>query len=125
MMPRFLLDEHLAPAIADAVRSLKEDMVVIPLAGWQDGAYLGASDDTLLQAAFAAGFTLVTFDQRTIMPLLQTWAQEGRTHGGVVFVSAYTFATDNVGALSRALVRLWRDPGDIDWTNVTLYLQDE
>lgn len=124
-MLRLLLDEHLDPDIADAARSLEKHMVVIPLAEWEDGAYLGVPDEALLQAASAAGLTLVTFDQRTIVPLLRTWAQAGREHGGVVFVSAYTFAADNVGALGRALVRLWHDQRDADWTNATLYLVAE
>ena len=37
------------------------------------------------------GLTLVTYDRRTIPPLLKTWAEEERTHGGVVFVDEKRF----------------------------------
>jgi hypothetical protein len=35
--------------------------------------------------AAAAGYTLVTYDLRTIPTLLQTWATNGRRHHGVIF----------------------------------------
>ena len=31
-------------------------------------------------------WSLVTYDRRTIPPLLKTWAESGLHHGGVVFV---------------------------------------
>jgi len=31
----------------------------------------------------AQGLTLVTYNRRTFPPLLKTWAEEGRTHGGL------------------------------------------
>jgi hypothetical protein len=56
---------------------------------WEDGYFLGQEDSACLREAAAQGLTLVTHDRRTIPPLLKTWAEEGRTHGGVVFGTAF------------------------------------
>jgi hypothetical protein len=69
--------------------------------------------------------TLVTFDQRTIVPLLRVWGQGGVAHGGVIFLSSPTFVATDVGGIARALVRLWDDAGAHDWTDSALYLQGE
>jgi hypothetical protein len=40
-----------------------------------------------IDAAARAGLTLVTYDQRTIPPLLVSLAEQGLSHGGVIFVN--------------------------------------
>lgn len=122
-MLRYLLDEHVSPAVADGVTALRAEIDIVSLALWAGGAYLGASDDVLLRAAHADGRTLVTFDQRTIVPLLRAWAQGGSAHGGVIFISSATYAATNVGGMARTLTRLWEDEGAHDWTDVARYLQ--
>jgi hypothetical protein len=68
------------------------------------------------------GLTLVTYDRRTIPPLLKTWAEEERTHGGVVFVDEKTISPADIGGLVWALTRLARETGNWDWTN-RIYFQ--
>ena len=55
---------------------------------WEAGSFLGQDDAACLQSAFAQRLTLVTYDRRTIPPLLKAWAEEGRHHGGVIFVDS-------------------------------------
>src|SRR5579862_6951274 len=64
------------------------------------------------------GLTLVTYDQRTIPPLLKIWTEEEeRTHGGVVFVDEKTISPADIGGLIWALSRLARKTRKSDWTN--------
>jgi len=68
---RLLLDEHLSENIATSSRSLAADIIIASMVSWEEGAFQGQEDDVLLKAAHARGWTLVTWDQRTIAPLLQ------------------------------------------------------
>jgi hypothetical protein len=49
------------------------------------GIFLGQEDSPCLREAAAHGLTFVTYERRTIPPLLKIWAEEERTHGGVWF----------------------------------------
>ncbi len=123
-MLRFLLDEHLSPDLVAAVQTLQAEIVVISLPEWGKGRYVGADDRTILAAAYEQGLTLVTYDQKTIPPLLVAWGERATPHAGVVFGSIHTIPTSDIGslALARALVRLWRRDADLDWTNQVAYL---
>ena len=46
------------------------------MAEWEEGNFLGLDDSAFLEKAAAQGLTLVTYDRRTIPPLLKAWAQE-------------------------------------------------
>ena len=72
--------------------------------------------------AYRQGLTLVTYDTKTIVPLLKMWGEQGVTHGGVIFVKASAIAPHNIGGLMRALVKLWTQYGKEDWTNASIYL---
>jgi hypothetical protein len=124
-MLRFLLDAHFAPAIVRAVQGYQPAIEITAVAEWEDGAYLHAADDVLLRAAYERGWTLVTFDQRTIRPLVRVWADEGLSHSGVIFVSSYTFAASNIGGIARSLVRLWQASYEAEWTDLVIYLTQE
>jgi hypothetical protein len=119
---RYLLDEHLSPAIAAEIAAHRLEIPIVALRDWQDGAFLGADDATILVAAHADGRSLVTFDLRTIPPLLRTWSESGLAHGGVVFAHAGTFALDDIGGLVRALIGLWDAAGELDWTDRVVFL---
>jgi hypothetical protein len=84
---------------------------------WENGRFLGQQDSPCLRDAAAQGFTLVTYDRRTIPPVLKTWAEEERTHGGVIFVDEKTISPADIGGLVWALTRLARETGNWDWTN--------
>lgn len=117
---KLLLDEHISPAVA---RGLVGAVITAEaLRDWQAGAYLEADDDVILSAAHAAGWTLVTYDRRTITLLLKTWAEQGLAHGGVIFVDERTLAQNDIGGQIRALQRLVAQLGDVDWEQRVVFL---
>ena len=116
-MLAFLLDEHISPTVAKGLRRRRKELVVHCLAEWEAGKFLGLADDLFLAAASGQKLTLVTYDRRTIPRILQAWAEEGRTHGGVVFVDDKTIPPSDFGALVRALDKLQQQAGDWDWDN--------
>ncbi len=90
---------------------------------WEDGEFLGQDDFSCLQAAANRGLTLVTYDRRTIPPLLKTWAEEGRSHGGVIFVDEKTISPSDIGGLVRALSDLHKAMGRWDWADRVCFLR--
>jgi hypothetical protein len=122
-MLKLLLDEHISPYVATGLRRHVKGLFVFPLGEWNDGRFLGVSDDVVLKAAFHEGLTLVTYDRRTIPPLLKTWAEEGRNHGGVVFVDNRTISSADIGGLVKALRALWDEGRNWDWSNRIVMLR--
>jgi hypothetical protein len=95
---------------------------ITSMQAWGDKKYLGLPDEVILAAAREEERTLVTFDQRTIAPLLKSWAEQGLTHGGVVFIDQRTFAPNDLGGLLHALEALWNVHGKLEWANRVVYL---
>jgi len=54
---------------------------------------------------------LVTYDRRTIPPLLKVWAEQECRHSGVILVNEKTISPANVGGLVRALSDLFKQTG--------------
>jgi hypothetical protein len=121
-MLRLLLDEHISPAVAGNLRRHR-DLAVVCMVEWENGEFLGQPDSACLQRAAAHGLTLVTYDRRTIPPLPKTWAEEGRRHGGVIFVDEKTIPSSDIGSLARALSDLWRKTAKCDWTDRVCFLR--
>jgi predicted nuclease of predicted toxin-antitoxin system len=119
---KFLLDGHVPPAVARGIPAAL-GVEVVALRDWEGGDFLNAEDEFILQAAYATGWILVTYDRKTIPPVLDEWGEQGTAHGGVIFVDAHTIAQDDVGGLIRALVRLIGELGDVDWENRVVYLR--
>lgn len=117
---KLLLDEHISPAVARGL--VDAGIAAGPLRDWQAGAYLEAGDDVILSVAHAAGWTLVTYDRRTIAPLLKAWGEQGVAHGGVVFVDERTLAQHDIGGQIRALQKLVAQLGDVDWEQRVVFL---
>jgi hypothetical protein len=66
---------------------------------------------------------LVTYDRRTIPPLLKTWAEAGQHHGGVIFVDEKTISPSDIGGQVLALTALAREAAAWDWTNRVCFLR--
>src|SRR5271155_4096332 len=122
-MVKLLLDEHISPAVAEGLRRRNRSLAVVCMAAWEDGEFLGQRDFVCLQEAAMQGLTLVTYDRRTIPLLLKVWAEEGRKHGGVVFVDEKTISPADTGGLVRALSELARSTTRWDWTDRVCFLR--
>jgi hypothetical protein len=122
-MLRLLLDEHISPGVAAGLRRSSRTLVVHAMVGWEDGNFLGQEDAVCLREAAAQGLTLVTYDRRTIPPLLKAWAEEGRSHGGVIFVDEKTISQAEIGGLVISLNRLAKEAWNWDWTNRIVFLR--
>jgi hypothetical protein len=122
-MLKLLLDEPISAAVARGLRRRSREIDVCALAAWDGGSFLGKDDSALLREAAAQRLTLVTYDRRTIPPVLKAWAEEGRIHGGVIFVDEKTVSPADIGGLVWALARLASDAGSWDWKNRVVYLR--
>jgi hypothetical protein len=117
---RPLLDSHIGHTVAEQLRRRGVD--VDTLAGWRGGALRSADDEVILVEAAQEDRVLVSYDCRTIPERLRRWANEGRSHAGVVLVDERTIRPDDAGGLVRALLTLVRDRGDEDWRDRVVYL---
>jgi hypothetical protein len=89
---------------------------------WEEGT-LGQDDSVCLHAAALRGLTVVTYDRRTIPPLLKDWAEQERDHGGVIFVDERTIAPSDIGGLVMALNQLANETENLDWMNRVFFLR--
>jgi hypothetical protein len=122
-MLKLLLDEHISPRVAVGLRRRIPTLAVCGLAEWEAGAYLGQDDATFLRHAATYRWTLVTFDRRTIPPLLKIWAESGQHHGGVIFVDEKTISPSDIGGQVRALTALAREAATWEWTDRICFLR--
>jgi hypothetical protein len=120
---KLLLDEHISPDVAAGVRRRLPAIGIYALTEWQGGNFIGRDDAASLTEASKHKFTFVTYDRRTIPPLLKTWAEEGRHHAGVVFIDEKTISPADIGGLVRALVELAKMAGRWNWTDRVCFLK--
>jgi hypothetical protein len=122
-MLKLLLDEHISPDVARGLKRRHRSLVVHWMAAWEGGNFLGQDDSACLRQAALQRLTLVTYDRRTIPPLLKAWAEEGRRHGGVIFVDEKTIAPADIGGLVVALSWLVKEAGTWKWTDRVTFLK--
>src|SRR5579875_59396 len=122
-MLKLLLDEHISPKVATGLRRRRPGLAVYGLVEWEDGSFLGLDDYVCLQEAAVQGLTFVTYDRRTIPPLLKRWAEEERTHGGVIFVDEKTISSADIGALVKALEMLVQETRSWKWADRVIFLR--
>lgn len=121
-MLKLLLDEHISRSVAEGLRRRRQ-IVVLCMAEWEDGKFLGQQDSDCLKQAAVEGLTLVTYDRRTIPPLLRSWAEQEQKHGGVIFVDEKTISPSDAGGLIEALSDLWRKTAKWDWGDRICFLR--
>jgi hypothetical protein len=119
---KLLLDEHIAKEVARGLRERSKAIVAHALVEWEGGNFLGLDDAVCLREAAAQGLTFVTYDRRTVPPLLKAWSEEERTHGGVIFVDDKTVPQAEIGGLVKVLASLHKEAETWDWTNRVLFL---
>jgi len=120
---KLLLDEHISPDVASGLRRRRRSLVVHWMTEWEGGDFLGRDDAACLLEAAKQRLTLVTYDRRTIPPLLKLWAEEQRPHGGVIFVDEKTISPADIGGLVQALIELSREAEGLDWTDLVYFLR--
>lgn len=122
-MLKLLLDEHISPAVGTGLMRRHRSLTVHSMVAWEEGRFLGQDDSACLERAAEQRLTLITYDRRTIPPLLKTWAEEGREHGGVIFIDEKTISPADIGGQVRALSNLIRAAAKWNWTNRVCFLQ--
>ena len=103
MKTRLLLDAHVPVDVAKALRLLRPGVDVQHVSTWQEGAYLNAGDDLLLEACWQDQRALVSKDRATLPGWIGLRVADGREHAGVLFYDLERFKAIQVGALARAL----------------------
>jgi len=95
---------------------------IIHLAHWQDGAWLGLDDASLLTACGEAGLVLVAFDRATLPWHAGQLLRAGETHGGLI-IFRRTVRSTNYGEQARLLTQFWLGDGGLwDWRDRIVYL---
>jgi predicted nuclease of predicted toxin-antitoxin system len=119
---RLLLDEHIDPHVASALRRLGHDVVAVA----ERADLRGRTDADLLIVASAEPRVLVTADLQDFARLGARRLSNLRPHHGVVVFTQRTFPTSTrgVGRLADALARLLEaHPGDGDLDELVVWLQ--
>jgi hypothetical protein len=122
-MLKLVLDEHISPGVAQSMRRRDPKIAVFAMADWEEGNFLGQEDSACLQEAVHQKLTLVTYDRRTIPPLLKDWAEEGQHHAGVIFIDEKTISPADIGGLVQSLGALVKEARDWDWTDRIFFLR--
>jgi hypothetical protein len=122
-MLKLLLDEHISPGVAIGLRRRVRPLAIRSMQEWERGNFLGQDDDACLKTAASQKLTLVTYDRRTIPLLLKTGAEEGRQHGGVIFVDEETISPADIGGLVHALAALAKEARNWNWTDRICFLR--
>jgi Domain of unknown function (DUF5615) len=120
---KLLLDEQISPHVVDGLRRRNSKLRVFCIRDWEHGRFLGADDDLVLAEAATQRLSLVTYDLRTIPSILKIWAEEGRSHGGVILVDEKTISTNDIGRLALALFELSKHTETWDWRNRMYFLR--
>ena len=108
---RLLTDEHFPAEIAQAVR---RKMPEFDIQSIHETNLVGLLDQPLLAVLDLQQRTLLTRDVNSIPDFLKERLREGKTHGGVIYVSSRFRQNDSRGVM-RALVTFLRAHGDEDW----------
>lgn len=119
-MISLLFETHVHGAVTSALR--REGVDALGLQDWRDGQYRNSEDDEILEAVEPEGRVFVSYDRSTIEPLLRRWADGGRHHSGVILVNRQTIASNDIGALLRALRLMLAELGEVDWRDRVVYL---
>ena len=121
-MLAFLLDEQISHVIMEQLRQKRPDIRSESVQLWRNADLRGKADELVLAAAHEESLTLVTYDQKTIPPILMELALREDHHSGVIFVDRNTIAADNVGALVKALIAFHDQYYSLPWTDLVMFL---
>jgi hypothetical protein len=100
---RLLLDSHVPADVGNALRQLRPGVDVQHVSTWQEGAYINAADDVLLEACWQDARALVSKDRATLPGWIALRVADGREHAGVVLYDLERFKAHQIGALAEAI----------------------
>jgi predicted nuclease of predicted toxin-antitoxin system len=95
---KLLLDEHLSPRLAEALRVKGHDVICVIEIGLD-----GADDRIVWERAIAEERVLVSYDTGDFLTLFNLLFQESWHHPGLVVISTKTIPMHDFGGLERAL----------------------
>ncbi|MBV9382288.1 MAG: DUF5615 family PIN-like protein [Streptosporangiaceae bacterium] len=106
-----LLDEMLSGAIAKQLSAKGHDVRAVVA----EPELVSLPDEQILEHASAAGRALVTANIEDFVPLDARYRASGRTHGGMILISAKTFPQNRgyVAAVTSGLLAFLDTPGSI------------
>jgi hypothetical protein len=122
-MLAYLLDENISFVVAEQLARKNPRMSVQSVHRWRGGALVGQDDGSILRAATQERLTLVTYDLKTIPPLLTEMAADSEAHAGVIFVDDASIRGNNFGGLVMALLSHWQRYAVEEWTNRVGFLE--
>ena len=115
-MLAYLLDENISPVVAEQLTLKNPQITVQSVHRWRGGEFVGQADERILRAAFQEQLTLVTYDLKTIPPLLVELAFENESHADVLFVDDASLRSNDFGGLVKALLTHWQQYQSEEWT---------
>ena len=121
-MLRYLLDEHISHVVAEQLSAGHPEVAAVSIHHWRGAKFRGRSDALILEAAAEDALTLVTYDVRSIVPLLVRMGRDGAAHGGVIFVRGTVVPAQETGLLIHCLAKFWEAHASKDWTNRSAFL---
>lgn len=122
-MLAYLLDENISFAVAEQVARNNPQIRVESVHRWRGGAFVGQADGNLLRAATQEGLTLVTYDLKTIPPLLTEMAMEAEAHAGVILIDDSSIRNNDFGGLVAALLAHWNRYSSEEWSDRAAFLE--
>ena len=122
-MLHFLTDEQISPKVARELLKRVPGVKVTALKDWREGTFMGADDRLILEEASKESLTLVSYDQKTIRPVLKEWIEQETQHAGVVFVDEKSIRPNDFGGLVKALGALWKSEKTVAWNDRVVFLK--
>ena len=108
---KLLTDEHFPAEIATSVR---REIPKCDILSIHETNLAGLLDQPLLELLDQQQRTLLTRDVNSIPEFLKERLREGKTHGGVIYVSS-RFRQNDLRAVVRALATFLKAHRDEDW----------
>jgi hypothetical protein len=116
---RLLTDENTSPKLVAACRRLVRVFLIVQLAAWRGGAWLGF--DAAARLAPKRDVVLVLFDRATLPWHAGQVLRAGEDHG--IGLLRRSVRSTDYGSQARLLTEFWASGGlDWDWRNRIVYL---
>ena len=105
---RLLLDEHIGRAVAEGLRKLGHDAIILA-----DAGLLGEDDLVIWKFAVSERRAIVTYNRDDFVGLATRSMMQEELFPGVIIISAKTVRQEDVGGLIKALDALIQNYPDV------------